>query len=582
MSRRPKDFSLLAAGQLPGFTPKGADAEPIVLLIAATAEERPRRALSQALGRLPLPTALPPLLAHLATAQPPVRERLAAALGALVVESDGPMGQESAAQSALSQLVVLTTDQDPRTRTVAVHALGRLGDHGPLAEVEAALLARLGELTGAAVRQVLRTPAQRLAMAKALVQALGKVGGPAAAGALPKLMAEWQAAAPELAGDSGLAQVLSKAGLILQREGSRGALREPLAEDWPLPVGTRLVLSTRQGLGELLAEEARAAGLVVNEIALDRVEVSVGGAAVTVADLLGGERGLRLALAVGFPLGLDGQDLGSAAPCLSALSRGTLRYRIAAPGAGKSAPWRLAELWQGRFAAVGISAINDSRLASWELELPPLGTPRLMARAVHDRRFGYRVEQVPAASHPVLAAALASLAGSAAGDRVWDPFVGSGLELIERAKRGPAKAIIGTDLSETALTAARANVMAAGCGDRIHLAVADALTVEQSALLPPQQAFDVIITNPPMGRRVARGQVGSLLRAFEERIPQLLAPRGRLIWLTPTPAASRAHFAALGFRVDRALTVDMGGFSAELQVVSRIAESSGLEFTGGQ
>ncbi|MFY0536671.1 TRM11 family SAM-dependent methyltransferase [Nannocystis pusilla] len=116
-----------------------------------------------------------------------------------------------------------------------------------------------------------------------------------------------------------------------------------------------------------------------------------------------------------------------------------------------------------------------------------------------DPRFSYRSGDVPAASHPTIAAALARLAEVRQDDVVWDPFVGSGLELCERGLLGPAASLLGTDLDPRALAVAAANLRNAGL--RAELTQADATTHRPAGVT-------LIVTNPPMGRRVHRGDVG--------------------------------------------------------------------------
>jgi len=82
----------------------------------------------------------------------------------------------------------------------------------------------------------------------------------------------------------------------------------------------------------------------------------------------------------------------------------------------------------------------------------------LLRRHPVDERFAYRTETVAASSHPTIAAALVRLVPPREDDVVWDPFVGSALELIERARLGPYRALHGTDVDEGALEAARANL----------------------------------------------------------------------------------------------------------------------------
>ena len=164
---------------------------------------------------------------------------------------------------------------------------------------------------------------------------------------------------------------------------------------------------------------------------------------------------------------------------------------------------------------------------------------------------------MPAASHPTIAAALARIAGTRDDDVVWDPFVGSGLELIERARLGPYPALHGTDVDETALEAARANFARAGL-EGVHLAHAD-------ATMQAPRGVTLAITNPPMGRRVARGELAPLLDRFLHNVARALAPGGRLVWLSPMPERTRGRLEEEGLTIDVARPVDMGGFRAELQ-----------------
>ncbi|HTM18970.1 MAG TPA: methyltransferase, partial [Kofleriaceae bacterium] len=209
--------------------------------------------------------------------------------------------------------------------------------------------------------------------------------------------------------------------------------------------------------------------------------------------------------------------------------------------------------------------INDPTRTDWEAVIDDGGTVELVPRGLADPRFSYRVADVPAASHPTLAAALARVAfadtAEPAADVIWDPFCGSGLELIERARLGPARRLIGSDVAEAALVAARANL--AAVGRSAELIAADALTFEPGPVT-------TIITNPPMGRRVARGAVTDLLAAFVPRAARLLGPGGRLVWIAPSPRRTDALAAAAGLRLHSRHPVDMGGFAAELQLWRRV------------
>jgi 23S rRNA G2445 N2-methylase RlmL len=227
---------------------------------------------------------------------------------------------------------------------------------------------------------------------------------------------------------------------------------------------------------------------------------------------------------------------------------------------------RRADTWKlaAEVARRAPELVNDPRDAPWTARVavdPGAArvTLELVPRRDADPRFAWRQGDVPAASHPTLAAALARVAGARPDDVVWDPFVGSGSELVERARLGPARALVGTDLDEQALAVAARNLAAAGV--RAELVRADACAYR------PSPAPTLVITNPPMGRRVARGELGPLLGRFVAHVAHVLAPGGRLVWLTPMPRVTDAAAARAGLVAERDHDVDMGGFSARLQVL---------------
>src|SRR5690606_4878486 len=157
---------------------------------------------------------------------------------------------------------------------------------------------------------------------------------------------------------------------------------------------------------------------------------------------------------------------------------------------------------------------------------PERGELLLLPRLDPDPRFDYRAADVPGASHPTIAAALARTAQARPTDVVWDPFVGSGLELVERARLGPFERLIGSDLDLRALSAAEKNLKSAHV-TRFELVHGDA------RVLSPR-GVNLILTNPPMGRRVVRdGTVGALLEGFVAHAATVLPRGGRLVWLSP-------------------------------------------------
>jgi len=244
---------------------------------------------------------------------------------------------------------------------------------------------------------------------------------------------------------------------------------------------------------------------------------------------------------------------------LEAWSKGALRFRLEWQGAGhrRADTWRIA---QGLREA-NSPLLNDPVQAPWTIEVQQTPARLRLMPSAPELRFDYRVRDVPAASHPSLAAALARIAGARPDDVVWDPFAGSGVELIERARLGPQRELHGTDLDARAIAAARENAERAGVG--LVLQQADARNHRVPGLT-------LVLTNPPMGRRVlrARGLSGVLCQVVRNVAGQL-APGGRMVWLSPFPDATARAAADAGLSVDRLGPVDLGGFTADLQRFTR-------------
>src|SRR5206468_3078545 len=116
---------------------------------------------------------------------------------------------------------------------------------------------------------------------------------------------------------------------------------------------------------------------------------------------------------------------------------------------------------------------------------------------------------------------------------VWDPFCGSGLELIERALLDGVRSIRGTDRSPEAVAIARNNFAAANvkhvhaeftCCDFRDFATVAGLGAENVTL---------VISNPPMGRRVPIGNLRRLIEDLFSAAATVLQPGGRLVFANP-------------------------------------------------
>jgi 23S rRNA G2445 N2-methylase RlmL len=259
-----------------------------------------------------------------------------------------------------------------------------------------------------------------------------------------------------------------------------------------------------------------------------------------------------------------GSLIASAAPLLRSLTEGIVRWRVEWVGAGhrRAATGELGD----RVAALAPDLVNDPVASDWEVEITrERGKLHIAAvpKSWDDARFSYRVADVPAASHPTLAAAIARAGGAKNDDVVWDPFVGSGLELVERARMGPYRSLLGTDTDERALVAARKNANAARVRD-VHFEIADARTFRP-------RAVTLVLTNPPMGRRVqASPRLDEMLASAIANISSVLLPQGRFAWITPNARATNRVLEKARMKRTLDLVVDMRGFAANLQCWTRL------------
>lgn len=510
----------------PGFTP-GAKHFSQLFEALAEAEREDARKLERALGRGGV-AAGRIACDRLTPAEPRERARL---LGVI-----GRVAQESQEQSFRSALLSGLEDQDERVRRVASVALGKLG----VPELDQRLIQRWG--------------AASVVERRSLAEALGKSASERALALLRS----------ERTDDPELERIMERSRLMLERDLARSAPSR-IVLDKPLGAPQSIVLHCRAGLAWVLAEEARQLG-AVSRVGTDRIRLTHRGA---FGELLK----LRTALTWGVEIPLPGTSQESlsarvvgalehpdAARAVRAWTDGRARFRLsfAEGGHQREKIWRIAAALAGRVTWFH----NDPQESTWEVIIDKQrATLELCPRRFEDPRFSYRSEDVPAASHPTLAAALARVAGVRADDVVWDPFVGSGLELIERGLLGPSRELHGSDLEAGALNAARANAERAQ--QPLRLVQADARTHRVKNV-------SLILTNPPMGRRVARdGNVATLLDAFLSHAAKSLVPTGRLVWLSPFADRTAALARKLGLRVTRHEAVDIGGFEAELQHFER-------------
>lgn len=515
----------------PGFTPRVADIGSILGLLADdTLASGAERAIARVRS-----AALPALLGELETAVPPVRGRIVRIIGRIAARDH--------AAGAIDALVRALDDRDPKTRRNAAIALGHVRGE----RVEDVLL-RAWERD------------ERPEMRRSLAASLGKVGSPRA---LDILRAASQAE------DRDLARIAGQAIMMIERTASRPSPGQSpqIAASRLAPRPVDVIVLCRRGLEEVLAGELQGISTVTDVLVEipGQVHARIGGS-------LQALFAARTMLGFQFPLPperLDDHDtiehvlaqaLGSdsARQIFETWGVGVSRYRIdwAEGGHRRAATWQAARA----IARTAPGLVNDPTRSGWQILVarrPPFVDVAIAPRDIDDPRFSWRRRDVPAASHPTIAAALARVAGPRDDDVVWDPFVGSGAELIERAGLGPYRSLLGSDVDERALAAAFENCTAAGI--EATLQKADALT------LRPRGAT-LVLTNPPMGRRASRVRgLAEFLDRFVAHAAEVLRPGGRLVWIAPHPRRARNAALGAGMHLHWARIVDMGGFEGEMQ-----------------
>lgn len=540
---RAADFDLVKELAKPSFTPGQRDAPALVELVVAGEDPSAERAAAALAG---LGDAGRRAIAARLAGEDPHPDEDATELGeGATARLVGALGQLARRGNDDARAAVIARMQDlsPRVRRAAIIALGKLV---PNAE-------RPGFTPGRGiddVREVLVwrwdapdvTPDER----RALAEALGKVGGSDA-------MMRLRALDP--GSDAELARRRDRALLIADRSAKRDEDSQVAVDiDPPAPLAVRL--RCKPGLGALLVEDLAARGFAAKPHGDDAADIELARAW---SALFASRLWERAAIRV--PLARDPRDDvhaivdALAAPNVRALlrawTRGPIRWRLGfAHGHKRAVVWRVAK----EVTARAPELVNDPTQTTWDVFVGD-GALELSPRRIDDPRFAWRVAEIPAASHPTVAAALAYVGQARHGDRVWDPFAGSGAELVERARLGTFASLLGTDLDGAALSAARLNLAAA------HL---DATLVQADARTYDAGDIDLVVTNPPLGSRVQL-DAAALLVAALPNFARALAPGGRLVWITPAQKKTTKIAEELGLRRTRSLAVDLGGVRGHLE-----------------
>lgn len=517
-----KKVPLADAVRSKGFTPGKQDIDALLDMLD-TDDDKKARTVESALLKTG-PASAVRILERLNVAVRPARGHIVRVLGKIARAGNRP--------ELAHRLISLLHDADLKSRKNAILALGGISTP----EAQEALL----DLWKEELR-----PEHR----RAVAAALGKIGGTRALEALSAFRTE----EPELS------TILAKSRMMIGRTLTRSEL-SGIDGDVVTGSPSPLLLRCRDGLETILAQEfdeswhpsVIAPGVVRVTLSRPLKDIFRARTFISAAFMLPDVSGETDDAVVRSLCG------GAAQRIFRTWTRGSVRYRIEWADAGhrRSAVWSCAR----RISEKCPDLVNDPTDSVWEavVRRTKKGVKiELVPKKLQDERFRYRGTDVPAASHPQLSAALARVAGVRPDDTVWDPFVGSGTELIERAMAGPYRRLYGTDISDEALRAARANLESAN--------VRDAVLTKGDCIQTSPPSVTLIITNPPMGRRVERGSMKWTLDRFLEHAAKMLTPGGRLVWVSPLPKVHATSAQRLGLKTAFTQNVDMGGFTGQIQ-----------------
>lgn len=499
----------------PSWTPGRRDFPPLFELLAEQSHEKEvLRALLRAGD-----AASVALIDAIQRAEPPARGRLAKALQRFAAND---------AEGARQACVTLLHDADPHTQRMAITAVGQWGETWEADDLEARLLELAQTDDEATQRGVLR--------------ALEKFGG--------ERTRDWLASQ-----NAGTATVERR----LSRTGDHG-----LVDGAKLDAPLTIEFACKPGLEGVVQDQLK--GQLPTTLKNGRLRAQFRGPL---------ELPLRARAAAGYafilpPARLKSTDDDKVGASIAEVLASGACEQIFRTFGGDAPRFRLN--WRhGKHRAVTRAVadalqanhpwlVNDPVERDFEVHLDLYrDTLRVKIEPrVEDNRFAWRVADVPASSHPTVAAALVWLSRPQASDVVWDPFCGAGLEVVERSLL-PAQRIFGSDIDPDALTAARKNAREAGA--KIEFLEGDAATLR----LPP---VDAIISNPPLGWRVHEDEgVKALMEQFVPHAARLLKRGGRMVWTTRFPDHTDALARKHGLEVLRSFRVDLGGMNAQMQVL---------------
>ncbi|MGJ8639516.1 MAG: TRM11 family SAM-dependent methyltransferase [Opitutaceae bacterium] len=468
-----------------------------------------------------------------------------------LVRAIGVVALEKATQEQREQtrqwLTSLLQDPQEKIRRYAMNALPKLGGS---ADAEKAVLGLLDESTGE--REV-----------KNVSQTLSKIGGEATLEKLEALHEE----------NDALHQTEQKVKAQLARNEAPASIlmNAKIKETRKL----RIHLRTRRGMEPFVRDELLAHPRLKSRFKVVRTSPSCVALSALRPFTLAELYELRTFGSVNFVLGVVPKDAPKHTEAMAAiiaseqtqllckkLTDGQPRYRLQFMRA-KVPPRKIQAVADAAFALCP-DLLNDPRKSPWAIEVYPekIGqSVELRPRVLPDPRFAYRVDDVPASTHPPLAAAMAQLAGIQENESIWDPFCGSALELIERARLGGVDSIVASDRDVNAVEVARLNFESAGIeSGKVALHLGSFRNYEKVTGIA-SQSISLILSNPPLGRRVRIEDLQGLIKELFQIASDTLCSGGRLVFINPLKLDS--HDPTL--KLETRQLVDLGGFDCRVE-----------------
>lgn len=151
-----------------------------------------------------------------------------------------------------------------------------------------------------------------------------------------------------------------------------------------------------------------------------------------------------------------------------------------------------------------------------------------------------------------------------------DPFAGAGTILLEAAARWPGTRLHGSDLHEGGVAGLTQNLAFAGLTERCSVRQGDARRLHE---VWPGLAADLVVTNPPFGRRLGRSvDLVALYRGLLTSVSTCVTEDARMVVLVESRGAfNQAVAAQRAWRIVHVRVLEMGGLYVGAFVLARRA-----------